>query len=244
MARVGASRPASVARTSRVSGEQTPSSSPARSGVAGPRALRDVATIAGLSAAEMTPNVRAAILRLLQEVDALQQQLAQARRQVQELETLADQDPLLPVLNRRAFVRELSRTVSLTRRYGVPSSIVYLDVNGMKQVNDTYGHAAGDAVLAHVCRCLLDNVREGDVVGRMGGDEFGVILMHADATAAERKASRLAEAVRSCPIRWQDADLSVGVAYGYSVLSGSEDAKDALAAADRSMYRVKGAAGR
>ena len=86
--------------------------------------------------------------------------------------------------------------MAFSQRYGTPASIVYFDINGMKQVNDTYGHSAGDAVLLAVAKLLLDNVRTTDVVGRLGGDELGVVLVQTDEARAEHKAAELAAAHR------------------------------------------------
>ena len=82
----------------------------------------------------------------------------------------------IAVLNRRAFAREVSRFVSFAARYGTPATLLYLDLNNFKTVNDTYGHAAGDAVLRHFASLMTRQIRESDVLARLGGDEFGVIL--------------------------------------------------------------------
>ena len=237
MARIGTGRPSSVGktvagRTRRTKG--TADASPASR----PLAAEDIATIAGIPEAELTPNVRSAILRLMQEVEELRRQLAYARKRAEELEQLADQDAMLPILNRRAFVRELSRAQSLAQRHGIPSSLVYLDVNGMKHVNDTYGHAAGDAVLVDICERLRQQLRQADVVGRLGGDELGVILVHTDEAAAALKARSLVDAIRDKPVSWNGTDLPVSLAYGHAALSGGE-VKEVLAAADRAMYASK-----
>ena len=139
---------------------------------------------------------------LLAEREALRRELAEARAQIAQLERLADEDALTPIANRRAFVRELTRMIAFTQRYGVPSSVVYFDVNGMKQINDKHGHPAGDAALRHVAEMLLDNVRSSDIVGRLGGDEFGVILAHTNQEQANAKAVALAEAIAETPLRW------------------------------------------
>ena len=79
----------------------------------------------------------------------------------------------------------------VTRGYGSPGSVLYFDLNGMKHINDKYGHPAGDATLQHFATVLVNNVRDSDVVGRLGGDEFGVILAQADMAQAEEKAGQL-----------------------------------------------------
>ncbi|HEY6335320.1 MAG TPA: diguanylate cyclase, partial [Alphaproteobacteria bacterium] len=117
--------------------------------------ITDIATVSGIPEAEFTPRVREAVMALLAEVDALRRELTEAKRRVGYLERLADEDTLVPVVNRRAFVRELSRILSYARRHNVPCSIVYFDLNDLKTINDAHGHGAGDAALAHVASILV-----------------------------------------------------------------------------------------
>ena len=151
----------------------------------------------------------------------------------------ADQDHLLPLLNRRAFVRELTRSIGLAARYGTPSSLVYFDLDGFKQVNDTHGHAAGDAVLTHFSQTLLEHTRDSDIVGRIGGDEFGVILSHATQLVAHRKAAVLAETLAGDPAPWLDQTIPVAFSYGTFELVPGENADSAIARADEAMYAHK-----
>ncbi len=209
---------------------------PAPARAAGPL---DEATIMGIPASELTPKVRAAIDELLTEVQSLRDELDQARRRMDHLERLADQDPLTPVMNRRAFVREMSRIMAFAERYGAVSAVLYFDVNGLKEINDTHGHAAGDAVLSHVAETLVANIRSSDVVGRLGGDEFGVILARADSEEAVTKAQILAAAISAAPLLWEGLQFDVNVAYGAHSLVAGQEANDALKAADRAMYALK-----
>jgi diguanylate cyclase (GGDEF)-like protein len=210
--------------------------------VAPARATRqtvDIATIMGVPEPELTPKVRAAIDRLMAEVQSLREELGRARRRVEYLEQLADRDPLAPVLNRRAFVRELTRMIAFAERYGVSGSVLYFDIDGMKRINDTWGHAAGDAALKHVAEALLRDVRASDFVGRLGGDEFGIILAQADARAAAAKARALAEAIAAAPVPWHDEALEIRVSYGIYTFAGGEGVDEALNAADHAMYASK-----
>jgi diguanylate cyclase (GGDEF)-like protein len=194
---------------------------------------------AGGDAADLTPELREQFTRLQAERAAMERELAEARARIAQLERLADEDSLAPIANRRAFVRELSRMIAFTRRYGPPSSVIYFDVNGMKQINDNYGHPAGDAALRHVADILSKNIRESDIVGRLGGDEFGVILAQTSQDQATAKAVALAQAIGQTPLRWGKSTIAVSAAYGVYSFTGSDDAQVAIEAADKAMYQQK-----
>jgi len=205
----------------------------------GPRPISDTSEVLGIPSHELTPKVRDAIMRLMQEVETLRHELQESHQRIAYLEQLADQDSLAPVANRRAFVRELSRVMAFSERYDAPSSIIYFDVNGLKPINDTYGHPAGDAALMLVADQLVENVRESDIVGRLGGDEFGVILSQADETTAGEKARSLATQIERRPLDWNGTEISIAVSFGTYTFRGGDTAGEALAAADRAMYLDK-----
>src|SRR3954470_15228660 len=138
------------------------------------------ASVLGIPEGEFTPKVRDAVMGLMTEVDSLRRELAGTKSRLDEVEKAADQDGMLPLLNRRAFVRELTRYIAFTGRYNTPAALIYFDLNHLKKTNDTHGHAAGDAVLSHFAAVLSHHVRDSDCVGRLGGDEFGVLLSHAN----------------------------------------------------------------
>jgi diguanylate cyclase (GGDEF)-like protein len=210
---------------------------------AAPRPVRDaadVASVMGIPEAELTPHVRTAIMMLMDEVARLRDELRQAKVRVDHLEELADLDTLVPLINRRAFVREISRMISYAERYGTAHSLLYFDLNGMKQINDRYGHAAGDAALNQVAQILRERTRESDIVGRIGGDEFGVLLAQSDMTQAEVKAKDLAEAIAAHGVEWEGKRLPLSVAYGVHSITSGQSVDDALRAADRAMYVHKG----
>jgi diguanylate cyclase (GGDEF)-like protein len=199
----------------------------------------DVSEVLGIPEAEFTPRVRDAIMSLMAEVERLRRDLDRTKARLEAVETMADQDGLLPLLNRRAFVREMSRVISFAERYEVPASLIYFDLDGFKAVNDRYGHAAGDAALAHIANLLTGNVRESDLVGRLGGDEFGVILAKADQEQAEKKARSLAELFRANPFVWEEKPVALSFAYGVHGFKKGEDVDVAMANADKAMYAAK-----
>lgn len=186
----------------------------------------------GLSARDVSPAALAVIQRLSAERDELQARLAAA-------EELADRDPLAPVFNRRAFLRELHRTMSEVERYKIPAAVIYVDLDGFKALNDRLGHSAGDAALHAVAERLVANVRESDVVGRMGGDEFAVVLMPADQAAAEARAGALAHAIEQDLHLPGAADARLRVSYGVREIGPEIDPESLIAQADAAMFDAK-----
>jgi diguanylate cyclase (GGDEF)-like protein len=206
---------------------------------AGAARAPDSAAFLGLEEDELTPKVQAALGQLLTEIDELRNEVSRLKAHLTEAEGLADQDALTPLFNRRAFVRELSRNLSFVQRYGTPASLVYFDLDGFKAVNDRYGHAVGDEALKAVAERLLSQVRESDVVGRIGGDEFAVILSQADETAARAKAAQLAAAVEAEPVQAGQWMTPVHITFGVAQLDPDRTAEEMMAGADAAMFAAK-----
>ncbi len=192
-----------------------------------------------LDDAAIPSEARDAIIRLLKEIESLRAEIEANNERIAELEDLADRDPLTPVVNRRAFVRELDRAKAYGDRYGNGASLIYLDLDGMKEINDRYGHNIGDKALLAVAEALVANVRSSDLVGRLGGDEFGIMLARADQTAAQEKARLLMKFIDDIEIQSGNDVIPVSVSYGIIELGNQTNAESALAAADRAMYERK-----
>jgi diguanylate cyclase (GGDEF)-like protein len=205
------------------------------------RTLSDSSTVMGIPETELTPKVRDAIMTLMAEVDTLRREVESNRRRMLELEELADMDALLPILNRRAFMRELTRIQSFAARYQVQAGLIYFDLDNFKEINDTYGHSAGDAVLKHVASTLQENIRSSDAVGRLGGDEFGVILAQASTQQALTKSDRLHKQITKAPIAWSGQEISIEISLGVYSFEKGTDPAIVLAEADKAMYAQKAA---
>ncbi len=235
----GPRRPGTVSSVRAASPAARASAAGAAGSVTGTRQIADTASIMGVPEAELTPKVRDALMTLMSEVDALRRELTTMKGRLEAVQQEADTDSLVPVLNRRAFVREMSRMISFSERYKTPASVVFIDLNNFKQVNDTYGHAAGDAVLEYVASTLVEHVRESDIVGRIGGDEFAVILAQANEEDAREKAERLMHLIADTPLEIMDKNIPVSVSPGAVAFEPGEDAATALARADEAMYQAK-----
>ena len=187
----------------------------------------------------LVPDVRAALDALSEELVAARMDLAWARARIAELEALADRDPLTGLLNRRGFSRELRRAAALVSRHETPIAVLYLDLDGFKTLNDALGHDFGDAALVHVARTLEANLREADVVGRLGGDEFGVVLMHATEAAARAKAEGLSALLELAWFSHHGRRARIGGSFGVRAMTPGLSPERALAEADSAMYARK-----
>lgn len=201
--------------------------------------VSDTVEIAGVPESELTPKVRNALASLMSQIQELRVELERMRGRINELEELADTDPLVGIFNRRAFIRELNRALAMAERYEAPSSLIFADVNNLKIVNDRLGHAAGDAALTHVASVLSKNIRRSDAVGRLGGDEFGVLLAQTTREMAVDKASSLAELVKAEPVNWRAGAFTTSIACGVVEVTKCSTAEAALELADAAMYDIK-----
>lgn len=197
--------------------------------------------LSAIPADELTPRVRQLLMDQIDENRLLAAALTQMRDRIEELERLVDMDTLTPLPNRRRFVREVERVVQHGRRYGTPAWVMFVDVDGLKAVNDTLGHPAGDAALIHIATILASMVRTTDVVARIGGDEFGLLLEHIDAAGARDKADRLAAAVAEQPMVYEGRALPLGISIGVAELRPEDEPETLIGRADEAMYRRRAA---
>ena len=167
-------------------------------------------------------------------------------RQRDELYTMAAIDELTGVYNRRYFFDQLDRELAAARRYSVPVSVLILDLDGLKRLNDSFGHETGDEALRTLAQRLMRYSRASDIVARLGGDEFAVILSRTDSAGAVQIARRMQSSVEDeVPVAGKDRRLRIAVSFGCA--SFPEDAEDAgqlLRQADGRMYAAKAARSR
>jgi diguanylate cyclase (GGDEF)-like protein len=160
------------------------------------------------------------------------------RRSRDEYEVLADHDELTRLLNARAFERHCRRQLEETRRTGEPLSLLLVDVDRLKLVNDRWGHVAGSAALVEVARGLERQKRVGDLACRWGGDEFAVVMPRADADAASRVARGLLDSLQGGPDRGADRP-AVTVTIGIASAPPSTTPEELFERADRALYEGK-----
>ena len=174
--------------------------------------------------------------RARQAIRMLKSELAEARKRIEELQASAETDFLLDILNRRGFERELNRSIAYIKRYQATGALIMLDVDRLKLINDAFGHAAGDEVLKAVAGALTRRVRASDVVGRIGGDEFAVLLWNLSETDARAKAAVLEQAIDCLSFTFDGRTVTAGASAGVALLGPHMDARRALEEADGAMY--------
>lgn len=181
---------------------------------------------------------------LEQEVAALRQELRLLQLANEELERLVVRDTLTPLYNRRHFINCLAERLSRLDRYGIQSALVFVDVNAMKHINDSYGHSAGDFALLHIARLLAGSVRATDVAARVGGDEFALLLDGLNEDGASDKAAQLAALIANSECRFEDKRLPLSASFGCTALRPGDSDFAAIARADMAMYAAKRQANR
>lgn len=166
--------------------------------------------------------------------------ITEQKRYELEVTYLASHDPLTGALNRRSFQEALERRISLGRNTAQKVALLFLDLDGFKHVNDRLGHQTGDTVLRVVVHCIRTRLREADLLGRLGGDEFGVLLYPADEARAWTVAERIVRAVREWAQAELDARLRITCSCGIALFPDHAPTADGLlTAADAAMYAVK-----
>lgn len=167
--------------------------------------------------------------------------ISERRAFEQQLMALARTDGLTGALNRRAFIETAEDAFRLARRYGHPLSILMIDVDHFKKVNDTFGHPVGDEVLIDLVTRINGRLRATDVFGRMGGEEFIVLLSETPLGHAAEAAERLLGVIRSADrVRHRDQPVHYTVSIGVAaVVDETEDLREVIQAADRALYRAK-----
>lgn len=204
--------------------------------------------ISELMVANLTLQSRAATLAL--EIGreratrrALSQEIGQREEREQELRRLAETDPLTALLNRRSLIEKATDEIRAAEAEGSEISLFIIDLDHFKQVNDSYGHAAGDAVIRAFADLLLGQMRAGqDLVGRLGGEEFAVMLPRTGANEARRIAERFQAALRATHLPVSEAlDVQVTASIGIATRLPQEGFAPFVARADRELYRAKNA---
>lgn len=176
---------------------------------------------------------------LVAEVARLRSEVRQLEERIAVLDRLAHEDSMIELPNRRGFLRQLEALIARVSRYGDSAAMLFVDVDGLKSINDTAGHQAGDEALIQIAEFLEAGVRRDDCVARLGGDEFGILLTHTDATGAQETARRLIDRIAEAEFTWKGVPLPLSVAIGVTEILPDDQPEAVMCRADEAMYRHK-----
>lgn len=165
--------------------------------------------------------------------------IAEQEARIHHLESLTSTDELTGLLNRRGFMDGLNRALQSARRYEEEGVLSFIDLDGFKTINDTYGHPAGDMVLRRVGELLLSNIRKTDLVARLGGDEYAVLFIHAVKQVGRKRAEILRQILNNSTLTYGDASIPIRASIGSADYNGWSLPEELLRKADRAMYRQK-----
>jgi diguanylate cyclase len=198
--------------------------------------------LAGVSVASLMVGGHIYVRRIRQHQQSMQATNEKLSQLIQELEQLSRTDPLTGCVNRRHFRDCLNTELDRARRYGRPCSLIILDIDWFKKINDSYGHAAGDEALKAVVRKIGGTVRRQDIVARLGGEEFVVLMPETGMDSALASAERIRRAIAAEPACFGGIDIPLTVSAGVAVMSSGEEpdtADSLLHRADQCLYQAK-----
>jgi len=166
--------------------------------------------------------------------------ISQRKRHARELWQLATSDPLTGIPNRRAFFESIEHERARLTRYPGEAAVLMIDIDHFKQINDTHGHAAGDAVLCHIVRQVRKLLREPDILARLGGEEFAILLPQANREGALGLAERVRKVLEDTPLVYNDVPIHVTASVGVTIMSHADPNTDkTLSRADHALYEAK-----
>ena len=166
--------------------------------------------------------------------------ISQRKRHARELWQLATSDPLTGIPNRRAFFESIEHERARLTRYPGEAAVLMIDIDHFKQINDTHGHAAGDAVLCHIVRQVRKLLRESDMLARLGGEEFAILLPQASREGALGLAERVRKVLEDTPLTYNDVPIYVTASVGVTIMSHTDPNTDkTLSRADHALYEAK-----
>ncbi|MFC4291146.1 GGDEF domain-containing protein [Sphingorhabdus arenilitoris] len=173
------------------------------------------------------------------QLTALEKENRQLLSRIAELERLVRRDTLTPLYNRRHFIETLDQWIWRAHRYGGDFGLMFIDVDQLKAINDQHGHDAGDKMLITIAKALQNSVRRSDIVARMGGDEFGMLLENINVTALPDKADKISKAISKQWFDYEGHSLKPAISIGFTAIEGGVAAAEHLTRADKSMYEAK-----
>ena len=184
---------------------------------------------------EITTTLQFALLAM----EEAEKRIKRQEIRIKHLESLSVTDELTQLLNRRGFLQQFQYSLSISRRSNTGGSLMVLDLDKFKQINDTYGHSAGDDVLQNVGFSISKVVRESDIVGRIGGDEFSILMPGASPVTVKKRISQIHSAISDIKFPWNYKNITIRGSIGRYDYQSQENEQEILNLADTNMYEQK-----
>jgi diguanylate cyclase (GGDEF)-like protein len=170
---------------------------------------------------------------------ALANRTRELEKAQEELRCLAMTDPLTGISNRRHFMDQIAEEIERTKRYGLPFSLLMIDIDNLKEINDAYGHKAGDEVLRSFAKHCLTKLRSVDRFARFGGDEFIVLLVQTGQLKAKEVTARLLAGIEDLDIQIGEKSILITVSIGLTTTEDIVSIEELIKRADEAMYKAK-----
>jgi diguanylate cyclase (GGDEF)-like protein len=209
-----------------------------------PEPMQDIAALHGIDEADIEPDLRRVFVALLEEVAHLRENLDRNQKRVEFLTELSDRDPVSSLLNRRAFIRELTHGLTLLANDNGHGCLALLRVENLGEIHQARGLAIGDAVVEHVGELLGNNMMLGDIVGRVEGAVFGLIMVGRNVAGAQEETHAMVASLESHPLVHQSVEIPLSIKWALHILTPGEDAAEAMAAVDHALRRDDGLHGK
>jgi diguanylate cyclase (GGDEF)-like protein len=169
----------------------------------------------------------------------LEEEAKQFKKRLAEQKFRSLQDALTELPNRAAFDERYELELKRSRRYNTPLSIVLADVDHFKNINDSYGHSAGDKTLKVIARALKQSMREADFIARYGGEEFILLFPETPLEQLETPLNILREKIKRIPFKFKDTNVPISISFGATQLKPTDEGREAFDRADEALYEAK-----
>ncbi|MBT5074016.1 MAG: GGDEF domain-containing protein [Kordiimonadaceae bacterium] len=180
-----------------------------------------------------------ALSEILDYAAAAEQTISDQKDYISDLESMSATDMLTGLLNRHGFESEITHAIARAKRYNENSLFAFIDLDGFKKINDTYGHNAGDIMLRQVASILNGSIRQTDSASRLSGDEFGLLLTKCDIAKAKERAGYIRHNLRKITLFHKGTDIHTSASMGFAVIRPDSTLEDIFEKADKAMYKNK-----
>jgi diguanylate cyclase (GGDEF)-like protein len=200
--------------------------------------LNDSAFIMDFPAEELTPKVEAALSKIINEFNRQRKELSDSRDHVLFLEKQAEYHEFLPILSKRTLVGNLSRIIAYSERKSLLNGFIYIHIRNLGKIRRIHGHQAANHILTHTVNMLQNDLRASDVIGSLGGENFGIILTVTDAESVRDKAHELVSVLEAERVSWRGTFIGIEIWTGIHTFGSGQTPEEIIAVADKVLIGV------